>query len=150
MFGLSASTPCHRHQSRKCYLTSHHQQSFLIKHLKKSRKDKESHSFYTVVLSPDGVPEQSIHYCKWAQLKVRYRNICKAGVKLKRSENLKEAAGYWAAQRPDELPIYIYHEPHSNKGYSFDASSGVKTPWVFVESTVALSHEDFLVMARNN
>ena len=41
-------------------------------------------------------------------------------------------------------------EPHSNKGYSFDASSGVKTPWVFVESTVAPSHEDFLVMVRNN
>ena len=117
---------------------------------RKSRKDKESPSFYTVVLSPDGVPEESIHYCKWAQLKVGDRNICKAGVRLKRSEKLEEAAGYWAAQRPNELPIFIYYEPHSNKGYSFDASSGVKTPWVFVESTVAPSHEDFLVMMRNN
>ena len=81
---------------------------------KKSRTEKESPSFYTVVLSPDGVPEESIHYCKWAQLKVG------DGVILKRSEKLEEAAGYWADQRPSELPIFIYYEPHSNKGYSFE------------------------------
>ena len=81
---------------------------------KKSRTEKESPSFYTVVLSPDGVPEESIHYCKWVQLKVG------DGVILKRSEKLEEAAGYWADQRPSELPIFIYYEPHSNKGYSFE------------------------------
>ena len=81
---------------------------------KKSRTEKESPSFYTVVLSPDGVPEESIHYCKWVQLKVG------DGVILKRSEKLEEAAGYWADQRPSELPIFIYYEPHSSKGYSFE------------------------------
>ena len=111
---------------------------------KKSRTEKESPSFYTVVLSPDGVPEESIHYCKWAQLKVG------DGVILKRSEKLEEAAGYWADQRPSELPIFIYYEPHSNKGYSFDASSGVKTPWVMGETTVPVSREHLLALASTS